>query len=120
MHFSTVGDLARATSTFVLQRNDLARRQPPSAVMSRRALASLLRSATASAAEAAEDDAVGGTDAGADEHGDGQFGHHRHVQGDAVAGLDALALEHVGELANLAMQILVAEHPGVARLRPPR
>ena len=49
MHFSTVGDLARAASTFCLSGTTLPRRQPPSAVMSSLALASLLRSATASA-----------------------------------------------------------------------
>ncbi len=48
-HFSTVGDLARAASTLALSGTTLPRRQPPSAVISRRALASLLRSATASA-----------------------------------------------------------------------
>src|SRR6185295_10466633 len=49
MHFSTVGDLASAASTFCLSGTTLPRRQPPSAVMTSRAFASLLRSATASA-----------------------------------------------------------------------
>src|SRR5262249_36207588 len=70
-------------------------------------------------AEAAEDDAVGGANAGAGEHGNGQFGYHRHVQRDAVAGLDAKVLEDVGEGADLAVQVLVAEHTAVARLALP-
>src|SRR5580692_2576357 len=48
MHFSTVGDLARAASTFCFKGTILPRRQPPSAVMISFDLASLLRSATAS------------------------------------------------------------------------
>ena len=47
-------------------------------------------------------------DAGAGQHGDGQLRDHRHVDGDAVAGLDAQPLEDVGELADLAVQLLVA------------
>ena len=35
--------------------------------------------------EAAEDDGVRRADAGAGQHGDGQLGHHAHVDGDAVA-----------------------------------
>ena len=108
MHFSTVGDLARAASTFALSGTTLPRRQPPSAVMTSLALASLLRSATASAREAAEDDRVRRADAGAGEHGDRHLGHHRHVDRDAVARLDAERLQDVGELAHLAVQLLVA------------
>ena len=43
------GDLARAASTFCFSGTTLPRRQPPSAVISSLTLASLLRSATASA-----------------------------------------------------------------------
>ena len=49
MHFSTVGDFASASSTFALSGTTLPRRQPPSAVMTSFDLASLFRSATASA-----------------------------------------------------------------------
>ena len=52
-------------------------------------------------AESAEHDAVHRPDAGAGQHGDGQLRDHRHVDGDAVALLHALGLEHVGELADL-------------------
>ena len=47
------------------------------------------------------------------------FGDHRHVDRDAVARLDAELLQHVGELADFAVQILVAQHAGVARLAFP-
>ena len=48
-HFSTVGDFSRAASTFCFSGTTLPRRHPPSAVMTSFDLASLLRSATASA-----------------------------------------------------------------------
>ena len=51
-------------------------------------------------AEAAEDYGMHGADAGAGEHGDGQLGDHGHIDGDAIAGLDAERAEHVGELAD--------------------
>jgi hypothetical protein len=56
-------------------------------------------------AEPAEDDGVDRPDAGAREHGDGGLGHHGQVEDDAVALLDAVALEDVGEAANLAVQL---------------
>ena len=48
-HVSTVGDFASASSTLALSGTTLPRRQPPSAVTMTFDLASLLRSATASA-----------------------------------------------------------------------
>jgi hypothetical protein len=45
--------------------------------------------------EAAEDDRMHGADAGAGEHRIGRFRDHRHVDGDAVALLDAVLLQHV-------------------------
>ena len=50
MHFSTVGDLTSAASTFAFSGICLPRRQPASAVICSFAFASLLRSAIASAA----------------------------------------------------------------------
>ena len=47
------------------------------------------------------------TDARAGEHGDGGVDHHRHVDSDAVALLDAIGLEHVGEAADLLVQLAV-------------
>ena len=57
--------------------------------------------------EAAEDDGVDRADARAGEHRDGELGDHRHVDGDAVALLDAVLLEHVGEAADLVVERLV-------------
>ncbi len=50
-----------------------------------------------------------GADARAGKHGDRRFRDHRHVNGDAVAFLDAARLEHVGEAADLGVQLLVGE-----------
>ena len=69
--------------------------------------------------EASEDDRVDGSDAGTGEHRDCQFGDHRHVERDAVAGLDAQFFEDVGELADLAVELLVGEDADVARLAFP-
>ncbi len=51
--------------------------------------------------EAAEDDRMDRADARAGEHRIGRFGDHRHVDGDAVALLDAVLLQHVGEPADM-------------------
>ncbi len=70
-------------------------------------------------AEAAEDDRVDGADAGAGQHGDDGLRHHRHVDGDAVALLDAEALQGVGEQVDLAVEVPVGEHAPVAGLALP-
>ena len=67
-------------------------------------------------AEAAEDHRVHRADAGAGQHGDGGLGHHRQVDEDAVARLDAVALEHIGEPADLVVELLVGERALLARL----
>src|SRR5438552_12104638 len=56
---------------------------------------------------------------GARKHGNRQFGDHRHVQGDAVSRANAKAFKDVGELADLAVQILIAEHAAIARFSFP-
>jgi len=58
-------------------------------------------------AEAGEDHRVDGADARAGQHGDGELGDHGHVDADAVALLGAVALEHVGVLAHLFVQLAV-------------
>ena len=104
--FSTVRQPdSSAASTLALSGTTLPRRQPPSAVMSSLQPASLMRSRMAVGGEAAEDDRVRGADARAGEHRDGQLGDHRHVDGDAVAGLDAERLERVGEAADLGVEL---------------
>ena len=70
-------------------------------------------------AEAAEDDGVRRTDAGAGEHGDGQLGDHGHVDGHAIAGVDAQRAQRVGGLLDLAMEIVEGDRACVARLADP-
>ena len=50
------------------------------------------------------------------QHGNGQFGHHRQVDGDAVALVDAARLEHVGEFADLFVQFLIGQRSIFPRL----
>ena len=57
--------------------------------------------------KAREDDGVGGADARAGQHGDGQLRNHGQVDGDAVAALHAQLLQEVGAAADLRVQHLV-------------
>ena len=50
-----------------------------------------------------------GADARAGEHGVGGFGDHRQVDGDPVALLDALGLEHIGKAAHLGVELPVGD-----------
>ena len=68
--------------------------------------------------KAAEHDRVNRANAGAGQHGNGQFGHHRQVDGDAVALFDAARFEHVGEFADLFVQLLVGQRGVFPRLVP--
>ena len=69
--------------------------------------------------KAAEHHAVRRPDLGAGEQGDGQFRHHPHVHGNAVALLDAQRLQRVGAAVDLALEHPEREHSGVARLAFP-
>ena len=69
--------------------------------------------------ESAEDDGVDGADARAGEQGDGQLGRHAHVDGDAVAFLDAERLEGVGEFLHFGVQFGVGEAANFAGLAFP-
>ncbi len=69
--------------------------------------------------EPAEDHAVGGTDAGAGEHGHRQLGDHRQVDVDPVALADTQRLEDVGEPAHLVGQLGVGDGAGVTGLALP-
>ena len=60
-------------------------------------------------AEPAEDDRVNRADTRAAEHGHGGFGNHRHVDGHAVALLDAERFEDVRELADFGVQLRVGD-----------
>jgi len=67
--------------------------------------------------ESAEDDGVNGSDARAGEDGDGEFRRHAHVDGDAVALLDAEGLEGIGEALDFDVHFSVSEatnFPGLA------
>ncbi|MNP22144.1 hypothetical protein D3C76_1148030 [compost metagenome] len=68
--------------------------------------------------EAAEDDAVHGTDPGTGQHGDGRLRHHGHVEADHVAAPDPLRLEHIGKLAHLAMQLAIGQFAILGRVVP--
>ena len=69
--------------------------------------------------EPAEDDGVDGANARAGKQSDGQLRRHAHVNGDAVAFLNAERLERVGEFLYLDMQLGVGEAANLARLALP-
>src|SRR5256885_5616947 len=69
--------------------------------------------------EAAEDHAVRRPDPGAREHGDRELGHHRHVDRDPVALLDAVPLERRGEPADFAVEVPVGQDAAVPGLAFP-
>jgi hypothetical protein len=59
--------------------------------------------------EAAEDDGVDGAKPGAGEHRLQRFGHHRHVDDDAVALFDPLGLERPGKAGHAVLQLGVGD-----------
>ncbi len=69
--------------------------------------------------EAAVDHRVDRPDLRAREHGDDDFRDPSHVDGDPVALARAHALQHVGELADLAVERVVREGPEIAWLAFP-
>ena len=70
--------------------------------------------------EAAEDDGVHGAEPRAGQHGNDCFGHHRHIDDDAVAFLDAQGCEAAGKTRHLIAQLAVAVGPlGVCHRRVP-
>ena len=69
--------------------------------------------------ESAKDDVVDCADARAGEQGNGQLGRHAHVDGDAVAFLNAEGLEGVGEFLHLGVQLGVGEAANLAGLAFP-
>ena len=64
--------------------------------------------------EAAEDDGVRGAEAGAGEHGEHRLRDHRHVDRNAVAGLDSEFGERIRGLRDLAQKIGVRDGAGVS------
>ena len=70
-------------------------------------------------AEAAEDHRVRRADPGTGQERDHQLRDQRHVHRDDVARSHAQPLEHVGELRDLALEVLVPQDAAVARLALP-
>jgi len=62
-------------------------------------------------AEAAEDDAMDGADAGAGQHADGQLGDHREIQADTVAFFYSQPFENIGEFADFLVHLLIGDGP---------
>ena len=71
---------------------------------------SAIRLPAGAPAEPGEHLGVDDAEPGAGQHGHGQLGHHRHVQGDPVARLDAEVAQHRGELVHPAVELLVGDH----------
>ena len=69
-------------------------------------------------AEPAEHDGMDRADPGAGQHGDAGLGDHRHVDADPVALLYPVGLQHIGELADLAVQLAVRDRPLLGRFVP--
>ncbi|MBA7591266.1 hypothetical protein ES708_33418 [subsurface metagenome] len=53
-------------------------------------------------------------DSGAGQHGNGQFENHGQIDGNPIAFLDAVLLEHVGELTDLVIKLLIGKRLAVA------
>ena len=64
-----------------------------------------------------EDDRMDRTDARASQHCEGRFGHHRHVDQDAVALDDADARQHAGQTRDLVAQLAIGDMPDLASNR---
>ena len=94
----------------------LPRRYPPSAVTSTLHAESLMRSRNDSLLNPPNTTLCDCADAGAGQHGNRQFRDERHVKGHAVALLDAKALEDVGELRHLTVEVEVGQRATVAGL----
>src|ERR1700693_4497049 len=90
-------------------------RKPSSAVTMTVDLASLMRPASESG-EKPPNTTEWAAPVRAREHRKRRLGDHRQIDGDAVALLDPLRLEHVGELADRGMQFLVRDPPVFVRI----
>jgi hypothetical protein len=84
-------------------------RTPSSAVITHLALGVVDAVGERVGREAAEDDGVHRADARAGQHRVGRLGDHRQVDADPVALLDAAGLQHVGELADLGVQLAIGD-----------
>ena len=66
--------------------------------------------------EAAKDDAVNGTDAGACKHGYRGLRNQWHVDQDTVSIFDTVSFEDIGELADLTMKLSIGQNLFFTRL----
>ena len=112
--FRSWATLAGIRRPFCLSGTSLPRRQPPSAVITSLRLGVIVAVRDRVGTKAAEDDRMRRADPRTGQHGDDQFGNHRHVDGDAVARFDAQLLQDIGEAADFAVQILIAQARGVS------
>src|SRR5579862_3475956 len=103
----------------VLQRNNRAATVPPVRRDDRNGAAVLRAVGYAHRTEPAENNGMNGADPRAREHRDGRLGRHRHVDQHAVALANLVALQHVRELAHLAVELLIRQHPFFPRLAFP-
>ncbi len=103
-----------AASTLALSGTTLPRRQPPSAVTMSLAPLSASRSLIDSALNPPNTTVCTAPIARAGQHGHRRLGHQRQVDQHAVARRDAVRLEHVGEPADLRVQLGVGERAPVA------
>ena len=103
----------------LLERDDLA--APITAVRSDHNAGAAVGDAIldAFAAEATENNAVNRADPRTGEHGDRRLGNVRQVNEHARPFLAAVALEDVREDTDLAMKLLISEHPPIAGLAFP-
>ena len=88
-------------------------------MMSALASENSIRSFTDARREAAEDDVVDRADARAREHRHGDLGDHRQEDPDDVALADAVVLQRVGELLDVAEQVGVRDVALLALLAAP-
>ena len=106
---STIDMPSTARSTVFLSGMCLPPRSPSLAVTTMRQRASTIRSRSASELKPAEHDGVDGADARAGQHGVDELGHHGHVDADPVAAADAVGEEHVGDPADVVLQLAVRD-----------
>ena len=111
---STPPLLAIAASTLAFSGTFLPPRRPSSAVMTIFDCAVGDALGEAVRREAAEHHRMNGADPRAGQHRVSGFRDHRQIDGDAVALLDIAGAQYVGELADLVMQLAIAD---VLRLR---
>ena len=120
MQCCTLGDLAKASSTFSLRGTILPRRWPPSAVMISFDFGVIVAIRYRFCREAAEDHGVNRTNSGTRKHRNRRLGYHRHVNRHPIPGDDAELLQHVGELGRFVTQFRIGQGSSCRRVPLPR